>query len=393
MKILVAPDKFKGTLDSKSVAKSIITGIKEVNPDLETILCPIADGGDDTINVVLANKTGRKMLTNVTGPLNKPLGSYFAIFTERDKKVGLIEMAAASGLSLVPERKRNPLKTTTFGTGELIKTALNSNCRKIIIGLGGSATCDGGTGMAQALGVRFLDKRGKTVGLGGKSLLDIHTIDIGNLDKRIKSRKIIAACDVDNPLYGPRGAAKVYAGQKGAGVVQINQLEQGLVHLSNLIKEQLGIDVSQLEGGGAAGGLGAGLVAFLQAKIVPGFEVVSKLIDLKNKIKKADLIITGEGKLDEQSLSGKAPIALAKMALSLDKPVGFIVGQLGEGWQKARKYAIKIISLASLVEGANMASLEIGGNMNLGQLRGKIATENAAKFIKMASHELIKDIL
>ena len=318
-KIIIAPDSFKGSLTALEVAEAIEDGIKEALPSAETVKLPMADGGEGTVEC-LVNATGGKILKKtVIGPLGEPVEASYGILG--DGTTAVIEMAEASGLTLVPQDKRNPMITTTYGTGELIKAALCNGCNKIIIGIGGSATNDGGVGMAQALGVKFLDKDGREIGFGGGELKKIEKIDITGLDKRIKNTEILVASDVKNPLCGPNGASYVYGPQKGATPEMVKELDEGLAHLAEIIKRDLGKDIKDIPGAGAAGGLGAGLIAFLDAKIKPGIELIMEALRFEEKVKDATLVITGEGKIDRQTVYGKVPVGVAKVSKKYNIPV------------------------------------------------------------------------
>ncbi|MCK5767306.1 MAG: glycerate kinase, partial [Candidatus Atribacteria bacterium] len=319
MKIVIAPDSFKGSLTATEVADAIEMGIKEIFPEAEMIKIPMADGGDGTVQC-LVNATGGEILKEkVMGPLGKDVLAHYGILG--DKKTAVIEMAEASGLTLLPEHKRNPLITTTYGTGQLIKAALDQGCRKMIIGIGGSATNDGGAGMVQALGIHLLDKQDKEIGFGGAELLNLHYIDMNQLDQRISELEIRVASDVKNPLCGPSGATRIYGPQKGATEEMMIILEEALVHFSQTINKTLCKEVKNIPGAGAAGGLGAGLMAFLDAKLKPGIEIVIETVKLERAVKGADLVITGEGKIDYQTIYGKVPVGVAKIAKKYDVPV------------------------------------------------------------------------
>ncbi|MFO7814124.1 MAG: glycerate kinase [Halanaerobiales bacterium] len=332
MKILLAPDSFKDSLTALEVCESIEKGIKNYKSDILVKSLPMADGGEGTVRS-LVDATGGKIIKKVvTGPLGKDVKAFYGILG--DKKTGVIEMASASGLPLVPQDKRNPSRTTTFGTGELIKATLEHNIEKLIIGIGGSATTDGGVGMAQALGVEFLDKNNKEIGFGGENLKHIDQIKMDNLDQRIKELEILVACDVDNPLYGKKGAAYVYSPQKGADERMVEKLDENLRHFNKVVKEQLNKNVNKIKGAGAAGGLGAGLVAFLDAELKNGIDITLDIVNFDQKIKGVDLIITGEGMLDGQTVYGKTPIGVAKRAKEHHIPVVAVAGSLGEGVEK-----------------------------------------------------------
>jgi len=319
MKIVVAPDSFKGSLTAVEVADAIEQGVREIFPEAEIIKIPMADGGDGTVQC-LVNATGGEILKEkVTGPLGDEVLASYGILG--DKKTAVIEMAEASGLTLVPENKRNPLITTTYGTGQLIKIALDQGCRKMIIGIGGSATNDGGAGMVQALGVKLLDKDEEELGFGGGELKKVFRIDTKYLDNRLSETKVIVASDVSNPLCGPKGASWIYGPQKGATPEIIKELDKSLAHFAEIIKRDLNKDVKDVPGAGAAGGLGASLMAFLDAELRPGIEIIIEIVKLEQAIKGADLVITGEGKIDSQTIYGKAPIGVARIAKKYNIPV------------------------------------------------------------------------
>jgi glycerate kinase len=328
MRIIIAPNAFKGSLTALRAAEAVREGILRVLPDAETVLMPIADGGDGTMDVLVQSTGGQFVECDVTAALGETIRAAFGVLG--DKQTAVIEMAAASGLRLVPEEKRNPLLTTTYGTGELIRAALDFGCRKLIIGIGGSATVDGGAGMAQALGVELLDTRGKEIARGGGALTQLAHINISSLDSRIQETEIIAACDVDNPLTGEQGAARIFGPQKGATPEMVEQLETSLAYFAAVIARDVGKNVLSLKGGGAAGGLAAGLAAFLNARLQPGVELVLDTLHIDEQLKSADLLITGEGKIDGQTAQGKAPIGVAKRAKRYNVPVIALAGGLGE---------------------------------------------------------------
>ncbi len=327
MKIILAPDSFKGSLSALEVCQAMEVGVRRVLREAEILSVPMADGGEGTVRS-LVDATGGKVITRtVTGPLGKPVQAFFGI--TGDGETAVIEMAAASGLPLVPENKRDPRITTTFGTGELILAAVEEGCKKIIIGIGGSATNDGGAGMAQALGYRLLDKNGKDLPFGGGVLKDLAQIDSSGKDPRLTDLTVVAACDVTNPLTGPDGASAVYGPQKGATPEMVSQLDAALSVFAQVVEEELGLKVADLPGSGAAGGLGAGLVTFLQAQLQPGVKIINEAVGLKEKIFGADLVITGEGRIDGQTIKGKTPIGVAAVAKELGVPVLGVAGSLG----------------------------------------------------------------
>lgn len=317
--IVIAPDSFKGTMSATEVCEIIKSEFLRIKPT-EKILCfPIADGGEGTVDALLFNG-GQKITAHVTGPLFDETEAFYGILPDG---TAVIETAAASGLPIVGKR-RNPMFTTTYGTGELIRDALDKGCKKILVGLGGSATNDGGIGCAAALGAKFLDKNGNSVPLNGSGLFKISRIDLSELDERLKHVDIEALCDVVSPLYGENGAAYVFAPQKGASASMVAALDDGLKNLAAVTKRTIGKDNAQVEGAGAAGGLGFGLICFLGARLVKGAPTVLKANGFEQAVKSADLVITGEGCMDNQSLLGKAPAEVA--ALSDTTPVIAIVG-------------------------------------------------------------------
>lgn len=327
MKIVVAPNAFKGSMTARHAAESMAAGIRMAWPDVQIELVPVADGGDGLVAVALDALQGKRYRLLVTGPRFELVESEFCHVPELS--FAAIEMALASGLALLPEDMRDPVLTTTLGTGELILAALDLGVRKIGVGIGGSATCDGGIGMATALGALFLDAAGHPVSPVGGALQDIVHIDLSGLDPRIGDTVIEAVCDVENPLLGEQGAARVYGPQKGAGREQVEQLEIGLTHLARVIQADLGLDVRNLPGAGAAGGLGAGLHAFLGAALRPGVDVVLDLVGLDEKLEGAALVLTGEGQIDFQTVFGKAPAGVAQRAKKQKIPCIVVAGSVG----------------------------------------------------------------
>ncbi len=338
MRVVIAPDSFKGSASAKEVAQAIADGLKVALPDSEFDLVPMADGGEGTVEALVVATGGKIVTKRVTGPLGEPVDAFFGILG--DGETAVIEMAAAAGLHLVPPEKRNPLLTTTYGVGELIKAALDAGCKRVIVGIGGSATNDGGAGMAQALGAKLLDEDGNEIGFGGGELGKVARIDINELDSRLRETEILVACDVTNPLTGPNGASAVYGPQKGATPEMVKLLDENLRHYAAIIRRDLGVDVEHVPGAGAAGGLGAGLMAFCQAKLKRGVELVIQAVRLDERVQKANLVITGEGKIDFQTGFGKVPHGVAQVAKRYKKPVIAVVGQLGEGSEKCREWGI-----------------------------------------------------
>ncbi len=330
MKIVIAPDSFKENLTSMQVATCIEKGIKKVLPNARCIKIPMADGGEGTVQSLVDATGGKIIKKQVIGPMGEKTTASYGMLG--DGTTAVIEMAEASGLPLVPKSKRNPLLATTYGTGELIKDALNKGATTIIIGLGGSATVDGGAGMAQAIGVRFLSKSGKLIKehLGGGMLDRISSIDTSSVDRRIKKTKFIIVSDVTNPLCGQNGAANVFGPQKGATPAMVKMLDRNLKHYADLIKKQLKKDVLNKKGAGAAGGLGAGLLAFTNARMKRGVDLVVEITGLKKHLKEADLVITGEGRVDFQTAFGKTPAGVAKAARTYKVPCIAIGGSLAD---------------------------------------------------------------
>lgn len=324
MKIVIAPDSFKGSLTAGQAADSIERGVRRVLPHCVVDKIPIADGGEGTVEAMTAATGGRVIRAFVRGPLGEEVEGFFGILG--DGKTAVIETACVSGLTLVPPDKRNPMVTTTYGMGQLISKALDIGCRKFIIGLGGSATVDGGAGLLSALGVRLLDKEGRAVPAGGGGLGQLVGIDVSSMDQRVLESEFLVACDVDNPLYGERGAAAVFGPQKGAAPDMVEALDKNLQNYGEVIKKATGRDVSNAAGAGAAGGLGAGLMAFLDASLVPGVDIVLKAVGFEERVKGADLVITGEGSIDNQTLHGKAPMGVAGIAGKYGVPVVAVAG-------------------------------------------------------------------
>lgn len=329
MRIVVAPDSYKGSLSAIAVAAAIERGIGSVFAAAEVIKIPIADGGEGTMEALVAATNGRIIQQETIGPLGDTMQAAWGILG--DGETAVIEMAAVSGLTLVPKDKRDPRITTTYGTGELIKAALDQNIRKFVIGIGGSATNDGGAGMAQALGAKFLDAAGQELPQGGAALADLTRIDLTAFDTRLQECSILVACDVDNPLCGPRGASAVYGPQKGATPEIIDELDKALDQYAAIAKAATGKDIAECAGAGAAGGLGAGLMFFTNAQLRPGVDIVLEATRFAEIVQQADLVITGEGNTDFQTAFGKAPVGVAKVAGQYRVPVVCLSGGLGEG--------------------------------------------------------------
>ena len=329
MRVVVAPDSYKGSVSAVGVAAALERGVLRVFPQAEVRKIPIADGGEGTVEALVTATGGQMRQERVRGPLGEPVDACWGILG--DGQTAVIEMAAASGLPLVPQDRRDPRITTTYGTGELIRAALDAGLRRIIIGIGGSATNDGGTGMAQALGAKFLAADGAELPPGGGALGKLKTMDLSGLDPRLAATEITVACDVDNPLCGSRGASAVFGPQKGATPAMVTELDAALGHFAGCAQAATGRDVAELAGAGAAGGLGAGLLFFTPAKLRPGVEIVLEAVKFAEVVKDAAFVITGEGRTDFQTAYGKAPVGVAKVAKQFGVPVFCISGGLGDG--------------------------------------------------------------
>lgn len=369
MRVVIASDSFKESLSALAVCQAIADGVRDASPDAEIVLCPMADGGEGTVDALVDATGGERRMTEVRGPLGEPVDATWGMLGEvpqarsrsrkdagepgqgggGDSDTAVIEMAAASGLPLVPVDRRDPTATTTFGTGQLVGAALDAGARRILLGIGGSATNDGGCGCAQAVGVKFLDEGGNALpeGLSGGMLQRIGKIDMAGRDPRLNACRIEVACDVDNPLCGPRGASAVYGPQKGATPDMVEQLDAGLRHLAGLIERDIGCDVRDLPGAGAAGGLGAGLVAFLGATLRPGIDMVTDALALADKLRGADLVITGEGRLDEQSMMGKVVHGVGRVAREANVPVVAICGSIGPGAERCLELVRSYFSIVN----------------------------------------------
>lgn len=345
VRIVVAPDSFKGSASAVAVANAMEAGIAAVFPDAEVIKVPIADGGEGTIEALIAATGGQIITETVLGPLGNPLEAHWGMLG--DGETAVIEMAAASGLPLVPREKRNPCITTTYGTGELIRAALDRGIRKLIIGIGGSATNDGGMGMACALGAKFLDAVGNSLPSGGAALQKLARIDASQMDARLAETTVVVACDVDNPLCGPRGASAVYGPQKGATQEVIVELDAALAKFAAIAKRDIGKDVAGYPGAGAAGGLGAGLLLFTNAQLLPGVDIILEAVRFSDIAGEADIIITGEGCTDFQTACGKAPAGVARIAEAHNVPTFCLSGSLGKEYENV--YSSGISGLMSII--------------------------------------------
>ncbi|WP_313110091.1 glycerate kinase [Atlantibacter sp.] len=326
MKIVIAPDSWKESLTALEVANAIEDGFRQIFPDAEVIKIPMADGGEGTVEAMVAATQGRIVNLSVTGPLGEPVDAFYGL--SGNEQQAFIEMAAASGLESVPAARRDPRITTSWGTGELIRHALDAGVRHIIIGLGGSATNDGGAGMVQALGAGLLDAHGEQIAFGGEALRQLERIDLTHLDPRLAECRIEVACDVTNPLTGNDGATAVFGPQKGATPEMVQQLDRALAHYGKVIERDLDKSVMTLQGGGAAGGMGVALYAFCGADLRQGIEIVTQALGLDDAVRAADLVITGEGRIDSQTIHGKVPIGVARVAKRYQLPVIGIAGSL-----------------------------------------------------------------
>ncbi len=345
MKILIAPDKFKGSLSASEVCEAVSEALMELDSYSEILKVPLADGGEGTFEILVENSKGRVKKTTVLDPLHRPIQADYGL--SQDGTTAFIEMATASGLQLLKETERNPLYTSTIGTGQLILDAINEGVTNIILGIGGSATNDAGIGMAHALGFRFLNKKKESLSPVGQSLSEIDLIDDTNVDARLRKVNVTVLCDVDNPLYGTQGAAHVYGPQKGATIETVKELDHGLKHFADLVKSVYGDDLN-FPGAGAAGGMGAGARFFLNAKFQRGIDYISELSSLEEKIKASDMIITGEGKVDEQTFSGKVVAHVLSLASQNKKAIFIICGQCTLSSDELKKYgASHVISLVN----------------------------------------------
>lgn len=373
MKFVLAPDSFKESMTSMEACNAMERGIRKVFYDAECIKVPMADGGEGTLEALVHATGGRVEKIMVTAPLGNKVEAFYGILG--NGKTGVIEMASASGIQLVKREDRNPLVTTTFGTGELIKKVLDEGIKHLVIGIGGSATNDGGAGMLQALGGKLLDKDGNQISFGGGSLENIESIDLSSLDERLKVISIEVACDVTNPLVGKNGASAIFGPQKGATEEMVKKLDSNLSHYASIIKRDLGKEVSNIEGAGAAGGLGAALL-ILGGELKRGIEIVIKHTELEEKIKGADFVFTGEGSIDSQTIYGKTPMGVASIAKKEGVKTLAFAGKLGDGVEGL--YDIGINSIFSIMTGVSSLDEALkNGERNL-----EITTENVVRLLK-----------
>lgn len=377
MKIVIAPDSYKESLSALEVATAIELGFREVWPEAEYVKIPVADGGEGTVEAMVAAMQGHLVHVDVTGPLGNTIQAFYGL--SGDERSAFIEMAAASGLEQVPANLRDPLKTTSWGTGELIRHALDAGVEHIIIGIGGSATNDGGAGMVQALGARLLDAQDEDIAHGAMGLESLTRIDISQLDPRLAGCRIEVACDVTNPLTGKEGASVVFGPQKGATAEMIPRLDRALTHYAQLIARDLDVNVLELAGGGAAGGMGAALYAFCGAQLRRGIEIVTDALRLDACVADADLVVTGEGRIDSQTIHGKVPVGVAKIAKRYNKPVIGIAGSLtadvgvvhGHGLDAVFSVIYSICSLDEALKNASenvrMTARNVAATLKAGQ--------------------------
>ncbi len=344
MKIIIAPQGFKGSMQAREAALAMERGVRAYDSQIETVVLPMADGGAGTVRALAAATKGRIIEEKVHGPLGEAISAGWGL--SGDGQTAFIEVAAASGLALVPPDRMNPLFTTSYGTGELILAALKAECKKMVIGLGDSATVDGGMGVGAALGIRFLDADGQPVPPTGEGLAKLKHIDISGRNALLEKCRMLCACDVTNPLTGENGAAYVYGPQKGATPEMVKTLDDGLWNYANVIADDLGWDIAEMPGAGAAGGLGAGLTALVGAALKPGADLICDTIGFDDYVKDADLVLTGEGRLDYQTAFGKAAAGIARRAKAFGKPVIAICGSLGKGYEEVYKLGIdKAVSI------------------------------------------------
>ena len=376
MKIIIAPQSFKGSLTAKEATKIISDCARNIFPESDLIGIPIADGGDGTLETIIDATNGKLMKSQVKGPDNSVVQASWGLFnSEKNEKTGIIEMARASGLAMIDPKNLDPFNSTSFGTGELILDALKNGAKKIILGIGGSATNDCGIGVAKAVGIKFLDSKNNEVGNNVSNFINIKKINLDKFNTHLDDIKFEVACDVTNKLCGKEGASFIYGPQKGASTEDVRILDKNLLHIGNLIEKDLGVNVLDIKGGGAAGGLGAGMVAFFGAKLRPGVDIIFDTLSVEEKIKDADLIITGEGQFDISSTYNKAPAAIAKLGKKYNIPTIGISGSFGEGFEKLDEFGI--LSKSTLIN--KISSLD--DNIN-----------DAGNLLKIASLEQLKAV-
>ncbi|MFC0187127.1 glycerate kinase [Fictibacillus aquaticus] len=361
MKILLAPDSFKGSLTAKQACDAMEEGIRRAGVDAEIVKVPLADGGEGTVQSLTDATGGTIYEAEVQDPLGRMVTAEYGILG--DGVTAVIEMAEASGLVLVEEKLRDPRVTSTYGTGELILAALDRGCRKFILGIGGSATNDGGAGMAQALGIRLLDEEGDELARGGGQLDKLHRVDVSGMRAELKDSTFLVACDVDNPLSGPNGASAVFGPQKGATPEMVEELDRNLAHYADVLKRNLGVDVKDIPGAGAAGGLGAGLQAFLNSCLKSGIDIVLETVEFERFLEGADLVLSGEGQIDYQTVRGKTPFGVAQVGSAAGVPVVLLAGSIGSGAEVLYEHGVQsyfsIVSRPMTVEEAMCDAFEL----------------------------------
>lgn len=376
MKIIIAPQSFKGSLTAKEATKIISDCARNIFPESDLIGIPIADGGDGTLETIIDATNGKIMNSQVKGPDNSVVQASWGLFnSEKNEKTGIIEMARASGLAMIDPKNLDPFNSSSFGTGELILDAVKNGAKKIILGIGGSATNDCGIGVAKAVGIRFLDSKNNEVGNNVSNFSNIKKINLDKFNSQLNDIKFEVACDVTNKLCGKEGASYIYGPQKGASAEDVKILDNNLLHIGNLIEKDLGVNVLDIKGGGAAGGLGAGMVAFFGAKLRPGVDIIFDTLSVEEKIKDADLIITGEGQFDISSTYNKAPAAIAKLGKKYNIPTIGISGSFGEGFDKLDEFGI--LSKSTLIN--KISSLDDN-------------IKDAGNLLKIASLEQLKAV-
>jgi len=377
MKIVIAPDSFKESLSALAVAAEIAAGFRAIFPDAEYCLLPMADGGEGTVQALIDASAGRRIAHTVTGPLGRPVQAFYGLMG--DGQCAVIEMAAASGLELVPPGERDVLRASTYGTGQLIRAALEGGARRFILGVGGSATNDGGAGMLQALGVRLLDGAGQPLAPGGAGLAALQRFDLTGLDLRLAECQFEIACDVDNPLLGPHGASAIFGPQKGATPQQVQQLDACLSHYASVIEHQLGQQIAAVPGAGAGGGIAAAMLVFLRGRLRPGVEIVAEAVGLEAAIASADLVLTGEGRIDAQTVHGKTPIGVARIAQGHGKPVIAIGGCLGAQVEAVFEHGI------AATFGAVQRPCTVAQALDEAAVNLRLAARNVAAVLKMGA--------
>jgi len=375
MYIVIAPDSFKESLSALEAASAIEAGFREIFPDARYVKIPVADGGEGTVDAMIAATGGRRVDLRATGPLGTPVDAFYGL-TGGDV-IAVIEMAAASGLELVPPAQRDPLHATSRGTGDLILAALDAGARRFILGVGGSATNDGGAGMLQALGVRLLDAQDAPLAPGGAALANLARIDVTQLDPRVLDSVFEVACDVSNPLVGVNGASAIFGPQKGATPAMVAQLDASLRHYAAVIARDLGQDVADVPGAGAGGGIAAAMLVFLKGRLRPGSEIVADAVALDAAVQLADLVITGEGRIDSQTVNGKTPIGVARVAARHGKPVIAIGGCLGHDASAVHAHGIDA-AFSTIMKAGTVAEALANAEFNL-----RTTARNVAATLKL----------